>query len=94
MYCFPCRIFLHAQQLKDRTFCHELCSNGKTATEKGKGFFKHATPENHIHAVVMWKERQTRTESQLGIDDQLYQNQLKRNRYYLDSLFDVTNCRS
>ena len=56
---------------------------------QGKGFVKHNGSETHIQAMNLWREREIRREQGSGVDRQLCEGQIEKNKYYLCSIFDV-----
>ncbi|KAK0137976.1 Zinc finger MYM-type protein 1 [Merluccius polli] len=64
-------------------------SDWKHAVEANKGFYKHATSKEHLTCMVMWTERDKRSEALKEICKLVNADQLKKNRYYMSAIIDM-----
>ena len=92
-FCYPCRkfSFSHAGQgtRKDDTFTKKGYTNWKHATEKNKGFYKHADSLDHIDCMKQWKEKEFRCHHNAEISTLVNFNQVMKNRYYFSALIEI-----
>jgi hypothetical protein len=89
-FCYPCQKYTPCHNNpSDRVFSMYGFSNWKIAMEKGKGFLRHNIAQSHMVAMQKWKEHSIRTTQGTEINQLLSPLQIEKNRYYLQSIFDV-----
>ena len=82
---FPCRKFGGS----DSTFTTVGYTNWKHATDKTKGFARHAKSKEHLSGVAAWKERELRCSTGSEISTLINSDQLSRNRVYVAGIVDT-----
>ena len=86
-FCFPCHkmnTFLVAHQHRaDAVFTHRGYRNWK------KGFHQHESSYAHQTAMILWKDAEERKLKAKEISTMVNDEQLERNRYYMQSIVDV-----
>ena len=92
-FCYPCRKFSFSDAgqgiRKDDTFTKKGYTNWKHATEKNKGFYKHADSLDDIDYMKQWKEKELRCHHNAEISTLVNFNQVMKNRYYFSALIEI-----
>lgn len=87
-FCYPCRQFL-SNASSESAFTITGYKNWKAALEKSKGLSKHDSCKSHISAMLMWSERNKRETLGHEVSTMVYEEQLKKNRYYVKSIAEM-----
>lgn len=87
-FCFPCRKYGGgAANGRDVVFTLTGFDNWKTALDRGKGFQRHVSSHNHVHASTLWTQHKTREATGETVDCLLVgKTRLEENRYYVKSV--------
>lgn len=84
-FCFSCRMFGGSES----AFTKSGYSNWKHATDKAKGFSRHANSKEHLTCVVAWKEKNLRTSARNKISTLVNSAQLSQNHIYISGIVDI-----
>lgn len=92
-FCYPCRKYACGSMTENenrKTFTVSGFCNWKRAVgDKEKGLVQHDTSKNHENAMVDWKSRLTRVETNKSVSLMLSSEVLEKRRYYVKSLSEI-----
>lgn len=87
-FCYPCRQFVSV--CKEDTYTQRGFRNWKAALDRTKaGFYKHASSEIHVQAMVMWSERINRVDTNRSVSTLVNDSVLDKHRYYIASIVEI-----